>query len=223
LPGAVFVFDECKSHKGITVFPKADPRRNGHLSLIEEKFREIERAHLLACLGDLRPDKHGCLRSLDFPPDAIQPIDQGVSPTTVPFSDFLYTLLRTIEGMDGRYLYGLKNPVIEVALDSGKGLDHFRVTHGKTYSPTRHVVTFGKREKLHPDLSSPGDLKKAWRLISIEGDIGVSKVMDDEETVLLSKLDNPIEKIQVHNFRRRVMRKVDDQKFGLGPALLNGF
>src|ERR687889_1493595 len=97
------------------------------------------------------------------------------------------------------------------------------IPDGEADPPTRHVVALGKREELNANLLRAGDLQKTRGSIAVEGQIGVSQIMDHDKIVLFGKLDDALEKIQFDNFSGRIMRETDDQHFRLGPGLLDRF
>src|SRR5688572_13525933 len=97
------------------------------------------------------------------------------------------------------------------------------VADGEADAPTWHVVAFGKREELYPNLLGSGYLKKTRRSIAVKCEIGVCQVVDYDQVVLLGKLDDALKKVQFDDFSGRIMGETDDQHFRLGPGLLDGF
>ena len=123
--------------------------------------------------------------------------------------------------MDRGDLDRLKNAVIEVALDARQGVNDFPIADAKTDAPAGHVVAFRQGEKFHADLFGARHLEKTRRFVTVEGQIGIGKIVHDEEAMLLSGPDDPLKKIALDNLRRRVVRKADDQHFRFGPGLAN--
>src|SRR3989338_1357877 len=178
---AVLVLDQGKADKFIPILPKPNSRRDGNLGLGKEKLGELDRAHPLTALGNLCPDKHRSLGFFDLPSDPCQAIDQGIAALTIELTNLFHAILRAVQRVNGGYLDWLKDPIIQVALDPGQGMDHFSVADGKAYPPPRHVITFGKREELDADLLGAGNLKEAWRLVAVEGDVRIGQIVDDEQ------------------------------------------
>ena len=121
--------------------------------------------------------------------------------------------------MNRRDLNRLKNAVIKITLDSRQRVNDIAIADGKADPPTRHVIALGKRKELHPKLFGAGHLKKAGRLITVESKIGVRQVVHDDQFVLPRESNDPLEEIQLDNFRGGIMRKTDNEQLGLRPAL----
>ena len=68
---------------------------------------------------------------------------------------------------------------------------------------------------------APGSLEKTRRLVAVESQIGIGKIVHDEKAMLLGGFDDPLKKIELDHLRRRVVRKADDQHLRLGPGLAN--
>src|SRR5262245_23848632 len=117
----------------------------------------------------------------------------------------------------------LKNPVVEVTLDSPEGMDNVPISDRKPHTPARHVVTFRQRKKFDADLFSTWNLKQARCPVAVEGQIRIRQIVNDDQLVFLGKLDDPLEEIDLHHFGGRVMRKADDKQFGLWPCLFYRF
>ena len=95
------------------------------------------------------------------------------------------------------------------------------IAHGESDPPAGHVVTLRKREKFHADILGARYLQKTRRLVAVEGQIGVGEIMDDDKIMLPRCAHHALEEIQLDDFRRRVMRKTDDQHLRLRPGLLD--
>src|SRR5688500_6137023 len=100
-------------------------------------------------------------------------------------------------------------------------MDDFFVADTKTNAPSRHIVALRQGEKLHADILRARHLEKARRLVAVESQIGISKIVNDEEAMFLGGLDDPLEKSDVDHFSGRIMREADDQHFRLRPSLAN--
>ena len=215
----MLVFDQRKPDMVIAVLSETDPRRHGDFRLGQQMLGEFERAFLPERLRDLGPDEHRRLRLFDFPADPVQPIDQDVPPVMIHLDHLFHALLRTVQGDDGGDLDRLKNAVVEVAFQLGQGGDHLRIPDAKTDPPSRHVIAFRQGEKFDADLLRPRRLQKARRLVAVEYQVGIGQVMHHQELVLFGEIDDLFEEVEVHHLRGRVVRKIDDQHFRLGPGL----
>src|SRR5688500_5304967 len=100
-------------------------------------------------------------------------------------------------------------------------MDDFFVADTKTNAPSRHLVAHRHGETLHADILRARPLEQAARLLAVESQNGISKIVNDEEAMFLGGLDDPLEKSDVDHFSGRIMREADDQHFRLRPSLAN--
>jgi hypothetical protein len=133
-------------------------------------------------------------------------------------TNFFDAILRPVERLNSSDLDGLKYPVIKITLDARQGVDDLLVADAKADAPAGHVVALRKRKKLNADVFCSRHLKKAWRLVAVEREIGVGEIVDDDEVMLLGSLDDSFEEIQFDHFRGRVVRKLIISIFGLGQV-----
>src|ERR1044071_5817193 len=169
----------------------------------------------------LCPHKHCAFGFIDFPTGAIQTFDQTVSALLVHQANLFHAILRPVERLNGRDLDRLKNAIIKVTFDPRQGVDDVPITDRKSDPPTRHVIAFRKREKFDSAFLSARHLEKARRLVAIEGNIGISQIVDNDKLVLLRKFNDALEEVQLHNRRCRIVRKTNNQQFGLWPGLFD--
>src|ERR1051325_1428367 len=85
-----------EAHVRVAVLAEADAGRDRDLRLLQQELRELDRAHRLARLGDLRPHEHRAARLLDSPADAVEAVDQRVAAPAVGLANFLDAVLRTV-------------------------------------------------------------------------------------------------------------------------------
>ncbi len=62
-------------------------------------------------------------------------------------------------------------------------------------------------------------MEKARRPIAVEHQIGIGQIVDHDDVVLLGERHNFFEELEVHNGRRRIVRKIDDQDLGAWKGL----
>src|SRR5438093_919443 len=75
---------------------------------------------------------------LDRPPDAAQPVAQGVPPVLVDLVHDLRVVGRLVHGHGGGDLDGLEGAVVEVALQLGQRLHDLGVADQEADPPSRH-------------------------------------------------------------------------------------
>src|SRR5581483_5142666 len=118
LSRAVLVLDQREAHVRVAVLAEADARGHGDLRLAQQMLRELEGAHRLERVRDLRPDEHGRLRLRDVPADALEAVAEDVPALAVVVADLVHVGLRPVEGVRRGDLDGLEDAVVEVALDA---------------------------------------------------------------------------------------------------------
>src|SRR5215472_2537036 len=165
------------------------------------------------------PNEHRRSRPRDVPPDSIQAADQHIPPFLIPEYGFLDTVLRSIQRNDAGNLQRLKNAVIQVALNLGQRANDLSISDTKPHTPSRHVVGLGKGIELDADILSPRDLQKTRCLVSVEYNVGISKVVDDDHLMFYGKCDDLLKKFQVYHLSGRIVRKINDQNFGSRECL----
>ena len=106
-----------------------------------------------------------------------------------------------------------------ITLDARQGVDQFGIAHHEANPPARHVVTFTHGKKLNRDLTGTRHLHNRWCLIAIETDVCVSKIVHNDDVVLLGELNYAFKKREIYALRGGITRKAQDHHFRLG----NGF
>src|SRR3546814_8908042 len=90
----------------------------------------------------------------------------------------------------GRNLYGRERAIVVIAFDAGQSIDQLLVAHHETDSPTGHVVAFAHGEELDGDIARTLDLHDGRRHIAVEGDVGVSQIVNHQNIVLFGQGDD---------------------------------
>ena len=65
-----------------------------------------------------------------------------------------------------------------------------RITHHEAHAPAGHVVAFAHGEELDGNLFGALHLHDARRLVAIEAEVGVGKVMHDPDAMLFGQCDD---------------------------------
>ena len=127
---------------------------------------------------------------LGVPADPPQAADQGVAPQLILGDLGQPPLFAVPQRHDRRDLHGLEDPVVVIALDRLERRQHVAVAGGEADPPAGHVVALGHRREFAADLLGPLDRQEARRLIAVEADVAVGKVVDHEEAILLRQGDD---------------------------------
>src|SRR3989442_52854 len=101
----------------------------------------------------------------------------------------------------------------------GQGSDRLAITATKAHAPTRHVVGLGEGIELDADILGLGNLQKARRLISVEHQVGIGEVMNDNHIMFFGKGYDLLKKPEIHHGGCGIMRKIDDQDLGSRKGL----
>ncbi len=173
-------------------------------------------------IRNLGPYEHGPFGAGHFPSGPVETGNQGVATLSVSIVDFPDTLLVAFQGDDRGNLDGLEDPVIQVALDSPQGTDDFRITNTIANPPAGHGVAFGHGEEFNSHFLGPLGLQETGCLVAVEGQIGIGEIVNDHDIVFFGPIHNLFKKLQIHDFRGRVVRVAQDQNLGLGPGLTGG-
>lgn len=112
--------------------------------------------------------------------------------------------------LDGKELAG-----IGVIFKIGISFDDQRVAANPANAPASHVEAFGKRMKLDSDIISTRDLENGERRIVIEGERGISSVLDDNDIVGFGPGDCIGVKFWGGRGSSGVIRVVEDEYFCL--------
>ncbi len=67
--------------------------------------------------------------------------------------------------------------------------DELLVADHEADAPAGHVVGLGQREEFDGDVFGAGNFENAGRLVAVEGDVGVSKILNEPEAVLAGERD----------------------------------
>ena len=185
-----------------------------------QELGELQRAHLPVGLGDRRPHEHGAPGRGDLPPDAVEPVAQGVPSGLVGLVDQLGVVGRFVHGHDGGDLDGLEGPVVEIALELGQGLHDGGVADQEPHPPAGHGERLGQGVELDGHVLGPRHLQDGGRGVPVEGDVGVGEVVDQDDLVLLGELHQTGHPCQVDALGGRVVREGEDHHPGLGPCRL---
>ncbi len=116
------------------------------------------------------------------------------------------TFIAALQGDCGGNLDRLEYAIIQIALYPRQGVNQALVAHAEAYAPAGHGIAFGKRVKFDANILCARGLQKARRLVVVKNQVGVRKIVNYPEIVLLCKIHNLLEKIQIDNFRCRIMR-----------------
>src|SRR5438552_3705149 len=184
LAQAVLVLDQRDPHMVVAVVAEADARRHRDLGVLEQAFGELDRAELAVGLRDLRPHVHRSLRLLDHPADVVQRLHHHVAPLLVGAAHFLDAFLRPFERDDGGDLHRREAAVVVVALDARERMHQVLVADHEADAPARHVVALRHGEELDRDVARAGHLHDRGRLVAVERDVGVGKVVNDQDVML---------------------------------------
>src|SRR4029079_6577406 len=157
------------------------------------------------------PDEHGGERLVYVPSHTIQATDKHITSFLVALNGILDTVLRTIERDDAGNLQWLENSIVEIALDLRQRSHHFPVPDAETHPPARHVVSLGESIKLHANVLRSRHLEKTRRLVAVKHQVGIREIMNYDDVVFLCKGYDFFEELQIHNRRRWVVRKVNNQ------------
>src|SRR5207244_9501429 len=118
-----FVLDHGKTHMLVTGLAEGDAGRVRYLRLSDELLGEFQRSELPVMLGNLGPDVHRGLGTLDFPSRLVQALDQDIAPLLVFHRDLRYSILQPFEIGDRAALDRGERTVVVIALDSTSRLD----------------------------------------------------------------------------------------------------
>src|SRR3546814_18098938 len=119
----------------------------------------------------------------------------------------------------GRNLYGRERAIVVIAFDAGQSIDQLLVAHHETDSPTGHVVAFAHGEELDGDIARTLDLHAGRPHIAVEGDVGVSQIVNHQNIVLFGHGDDTLEEDPVDTLSRGMDGKTQDPHLRLGSAL----
>ncbi|OQB36846.1 MAG: hypothetical protein BWY06_02654 [Candidatus Latescibacteria bacterium ADurb.Bin168] len=136
---------------------------------------------------------------------------------------FTDAVLRSVQCRNSSHLNRGEDAVVVVALDFRKRANHVGIPHTRSYPPARHVIGFGKGEKLHPHVLRPLRLKERGALVPIERDFGICHIVDDDDIVFLRVVYDFLEKIEAYGSSRRIVREVQRNDARFRPDLARDF
>ena len=106
-----------------------------------------------------------------------------------------------------------------IALDARQRMHKVLVADHEADSPTGHVVALAHGEKLDRHIAGTRHLHDRRRLVAIEGDVGISEVVDHQDVVLAGERDHPLKKVEIDALGGRIARKTQDHHLGLWEGL----
>ena len=106
-----------------------------------------------------------------------------------------------------------------VALDPRQRVDQFLVAHHEADAPASHVVALAHGEKLDRHVARARHLHDGRRPVSVETDIGIRQVVDDQDIVFARKLDHALEELEIDALRGRIAGEPEDHHLRLRNRL----
>ena len=174
------------------------------------------------CLRDLGPHEHRGFRGLNRPTRLVEALAQHVTPTSIHVTNITNALLVPFEGGNRCHLHGREDAIVEVRLNACQCGDELGVAATKSHPPSWHVVALGERKELHCNVSRAGHLQNAGRLIPVENQIGVGKIVNHPQIMLFCDLHYPLKEGQLDTVSGWVGGKIEHQHFRLGVSIANG-
>src|SRR6185312_1716390 len=142
LADALLIFDERNADEAFAMLPKADARRNCHVSLLDQELGERDGTEMTKALWHRRPSKHRRGRRWDGKARPPKAFDERVAAALIHGADLVDALLRTVQGRRGRHLNRCEGAVIEIRFDARQGADQPFVADCEAHAPAGHVVRF---------------------------------------------------------------------------------
>ena len=214
LAGSLFVFDQGEADELVAVFAEADTGAYSNFGMLEQMFRELERAEMAKALGNAGPGEHGGARGFSLPAEAVETSNERVAAAAVDLGDVGDALLRAFEGADAGDLERGKGAVVEVAFDTAESGHDLGIADHEADAPAGHVVGLRQREELDGDVLRAGDLHDGGRLVTVKGDVGVGEVVHEPDTELFAQGDQSLQKWKVDALRGGIGGEVDDEELG---------
>src|SRR5947209_1451014 len=116
----MIVLDQCKPDVAFAERTESDARRYGDQRFGHEEFRKFERTRRAIWLRNGRPHKHGAAGRLNRPPCPAQSLHQHIAALLVGDANFTALVFTFSPSVDRGDLNGLKNAVVQIALDTRK-------------------------------------------------------------------------------------------------------
>src|SRR5689334_2327233 len=148
-----------------------------------------------------RPHIKGRAWGLDAPPEAVQRVGDQLVPARVYPARRASLVLAAVHRLDRGPLHRLEDSRVDVRLELTDEVDQVGAAAHPADPPAGHVVRLRERVELEADLLRAGYLKERERLVPVEGDLRVRRVVAEDDVVPAAEVDGALEEFAIR--RRR--------------------
>ena len=169
----------------------------------------------IEAIGHRRPDVKRRLRRLQIPAQPVERGDDHVQARFVNLRADLGAVIGEVAQRPGaRELNRAQHAAVGVFLDQTQRRERGGVADRHTDAPAGHVEVLGERVELNCHVPGALCLEDRRRLVAVVGDLGVGRVVADQDVVATRELHGFVEESERGDGGGRVVGVVEPQDFG---------
>jgi len=130
-----FILHQCKPDKPLSVFTEAIPGETATFPSFNSNLENSTDPIFLNGFG-ISPHTNIVAFGFSISQRPSSPVAECISPSFVDLCGLMHALLVVVQGNNGGNLHGLEDPIIHIALQSGKGRQHVRISHREADTPS---------------------------------------------------------------------------------------